>query len=180
MTAETARVIAGFEASGVVHLAGKAAERRALQGSAPGWRRWRTPEELRAHHEAGHAIAQWARGDFVWKLSIMVDKNTRVGKSGYLAGFSSAGVTPAPPGPIEFPARVDCDLRNAAGDCMMLSLCEPPYGWRGAVRAAHRLRARTRDLVEQHWPLIAALAGELVRHQELDRAQIEAILPRAG
>jgi hypothetical protein len=59
------------------YLAGKAAERRALQGSAPGWRRWRMPEELRAIHEAGHAIAQWARGDFVWKLSIMVDRNVR-------------------------------------------------------------------------------------------------------
>jgi hypothetical protein len=63
---------------------------------------------------------------------------------------------------------------------MMLSLCEPPYGWRAAVRVAHRLRARTRDLVDQHWHLIAALAGELVRHQELDQIQIERILPRAG
>ncbi|MBZ5586749.1 MAG: hypothetical protein LAQ30_32095, partial [Acidobacteriia bacterium] len=113
MTAETVHVIAGLEASVVVYLAGNAAERRALQGSAPGWRRWRTPEELRAIHEAGHAIAQWARGDFVWKLSIMVDKNVRVGKSGYMGGFSSAGITPEPPGRIEFPARVDCDLRNA-------------------------------------------------------------------
>ena len=179
MTAETERIIARFEAAVIVHLAGKAAARRALLGSAPGWQRWRTPEELLAHHEAGHAIAQWARGDFVWKLSIMGDKSVQVGNLGYLAGFSSAGVTPAPPGPIEFPARVDCDLRNAASDCMMLSLCEPPYGWRGAVRVAHRLRARTRDLVDQHWHLIAALAGELVRHQELDQIQIERILPRA-
>ena len=179
MTAETVHVIAGLEASVVVYLAGNAAERRALQGSAPGWRRWRTPEELRAIHEAGHAIAQWARGDFVWKLSIMVDKNVRVGKSGYMGGFSSAGITPEPPGRIEFPARVDCDLRNAASDCMRLSLCEPPYGWRGAVRVAHRLQARTRDLIEQHWLLVELLAGELVRRQELNQAQIEAILARA-
>jgi hypothetical protein len=41
------------------------------------------------------------------------------------------------------------------------------------------LRARTRDLVDQHWYLIALLAGELVRHQELGQAQIEAILERA-
>ena len=50
---------------------------------------------------------------------------------------------------------------------------------RGAVLVAHRLRARTRDLVDQRWHLIAALAGELVRHQELDQIQIERILPRA-
>ena len=107
----------------------------------------------------------------------MADKKVRVGNSGYLAGYSSAGVTPAPSGQVKFPARVDCDLRNAARDCMMLSLCEPPYGWRGAVRVAHRLRERTRDLVDRHWLLIATLAGELVRHQELNQEQIDRILP---
>jgi len=180
VTAETAHVIVDLEASVVVYLAGNAAERRALQGSAPGWRRWRTPEELRAFHEAGHAIAQWARGDCVWKLSIIVDKNVRVGKFGYLGGYSSAGITPEPPGPIELPPRLDCDLRRAARTCQMLSLWEPPYGWRGAVRVGHRLRERTRELVDQHWHLIEALGGELARRQELDQAQIDAILKRAA
>ena len=180
MTPGAAHVIAGFEASVVVYLAGKAAERRALQGSAPGWRRWRTPEELRAHHEAGHAIAEVARGCYPWKLSIIVAKNVRIGKSGCLGGYSSAGITPEPPAAIKLPAQMDCDLRLAARACQMLSLCEPPYGWRGAVRVVHRLQARTGDFVEQHWHLIALLAGELVRHQELGQAQIEAILARAG
>lgn len=180
MTTETAQVIAGLEASVVVYLAGNAAERRALQGSAPGWRRWRTPEELRALHEAGHATAQWARGDCVWKLSIIENKNVRIGKSGFLGGYSSAGITPEPPGPIELPARMDCDLRRAARTCQMLSLWEPPYGWRGAVRVGHRMRARTRDLVDRHWYLIEVLAGELVRHQELNQAQIEAVLARGA
>ena len=148
MITGAAQFIAGLEASVVVYLAGNAAERRALQGSAPGWRRWRTPEELRVLHEAGHAIAQWARGDCVWKLSIIVDKNVRIGKSGFLGGYSCAGITPLPPGPVELPARMECDLRQAARVCQTLSLCEPPYGWRGAVRVAHRLKARTRDLIE--------------------------------
>ena len=39
---------------------------------------------------------------------------------------------------------------------------------------------RTRDLVDQHWRQIVALADELVRHQELDRAQIEPILNGRG
>lgn len=94
--------------------------------------------------------------------------------------FPVAGTTPEPPGPIKLPAQMDCDLRLAARACQMLSLCEPPYGWRGAVRVAHRLQTRTGDFVEQHWHLIALLAGELVRHQELEQAQIEAILMRAG
>ncbi len=176
MTVETPHVIAGLEASVVVYLAGNAAERRALQGSAPGWRRWRTPEELRALHEAGHAIAQWARGDCVWKLSIIIGKNVRIGKSGFLGGYSSAGITPLPPGPIELPARMECDLRQGARVCQMLSLWESPYGWRGALRVARRLQARTRDLIEQHWYLVEMLAGELVRRQELDREQIEYLL----
>ncbi|MDE3166381.1 MAG: hypothetical protein KGN36_11295 [Acidobacteriota bacterium] len=50
----------------------------------------------------------------------------------------------------------------------MLSLWELPYDWRGAVRVGHRLQARTRDLIEQRWHLIEMLAGELVRHQELN------------
>jgi hypothetical protein len=58
----------------------------------------------------------------------------------------------------------------------MLSLWEPPYGWRGAVRVGQRLRERTRELVDQHWHVIEVLAGELVRHQELDRVQIAHIL----
>jgi hypothetical protein len=41
------------------------------------------------------------------------------------------------------------------------------------------LRGRTRDLIEQHWHLIEVLAGDLVRHQELNKAQIEAILARS-
>ena len=42
------------------------------------------------------------------------------------------------------------------------------------------MRARTRDLIDQHWHVIEVLAGELVRYQELEQAQIEAILARAA
>ncbi len=115
----------------------------------------------------------------MWKLSIIVNENIRIGRSGFLAGYSSAGTTPLPPGPIELPARMECDLRQAARLCQMLSLCEPPYGWRGAIRVSHRLQARTRDLIEQHWHLIEVLAGKLVRHQELNQAQIEAVVGHA-
>jgi hypothetical protein len=178
---QVALLVGNLESDVVIYLAGKVAERRAVRGSAPGWQRFRVRDELRAFHESGHAIAQWAGGRYPWKLSIRIDENVRVGKSGHLGGYASAGTTPEPPGPIELPARLDCDLRLAARACQILSLCEPPHGWRGAVRVAHRLRARSRDLVEQHWQLVVLLAGELVRHQELDQAQIERVLkPRPG
>ena len=39
----------------IIALAGKIAERRCQQGSAPGWRRPRPRDEVVAFHEAGHA-----------------------------------------------------------------------------------------------------------------------------
>lgn len=53
--------------------------------------------------------------------------------------------------------------------------CEVLRARKFRVRA-HRLQARTRDLVDQHWRPSAALASELVRHQKLNRAQIERFL----
>jgi hypothetical protein len=168
--------VSRLEADVVISFAGKMAERRALQGSAPGWRRWRDRDELRAFHEAGHAIAQRAAGRYLWRLSILTNKNVRVGMAGTLGGYASAGFTPEPPGPEELPERLDCDLRSAARACQILSLCEQPHGWRGALRAARRLRERSRNIIEQHWQLVVLLAGELHRRQELDRGQIESVL----
>jgi hypothetical protein len=60
----------------------------------------------------------------------------------------------------------------------MLSLSESPYGWRGTGSGAHRVQAQTRDLVERHWHLVEAPAGENYRHQEFDQAQIKGALGR--
>jgi hypothetical protein len=169
-----------LEDQAVMFLAGAAAAGRSLRGSAPGWKRVRTADEVRAHHEAGHALALLTQGLYVWELSILVDRSVRVGKTAVSGGRCAAGDTPEPPSPIERPERMETDLRRAARICLLLALAEPRHGWRPALRIAHRLRSRARDLVEQHWFLIARLAAELTEKRELGRAEIERILKPRG
>lgn len=140
----------------------------------------RTPAEVRAHHESGHAIVTWCLGQHVWKLSIVTDESVRMGKNGFSGGFCRGGATPEPPGVIEHSERPETDLRQAARACSALALTEPPYGWRAALRIGKRLRARTRGLVDHHWPLLARLAAELEEHRELDHVQIARILKPGG
>lgn len=168
--------VARLEDQVVMFLAGAAAARRSLRGSAPGWKRVRTADEVRAHHEAGHAVALWLQGLYVWELSILVDGSVRVGKTAVSGGRCAAGDTPEPPSPIERPERIETDLRRAARICLLLALAEPRHGWRPALRIAHRFRARARDLVEQHWFLIERLAVELAKRRELSGAEVEKML----
>ena len=171
-----AAAVGKLEIEATILFAGKAAERRSLRGSAPGWRRMRTLDELRAHHEAGHGVAQWVCGLHPWRLSIVPDEGVRMGKTGFSGGYAVGGATPEPTGPIERPERAESDLRQVARTCSALALLEPPHDWRAALRIAYRLKARARDLVDGHWPLIARLAAELVVRRELAGAEIEAIL----
>ena len=43
----------------------------------------------------------------------------------------------------------------------------------------HLLRARTAELVEQHWAVIESVARALLRHEEFDAVQAERICERA-
>jgi len=172
----SADAIAVLESRAITFLAGAAAARRCLRGSEPGWRRMRTADEVRAFHECGHALARRCAGEFNWALSIIPDDGVRLGKNGFAGGFSWGGLTPEPLGPIERPARIDTDFREAARICLALSLVEPAPGVRAAILVGNRLRAKTRALVEKEWPLIARLAAELVEHRELGGAEIQRIL----
>lgn len=160
----------------VVALAGAAAARRCCQGSAPGWKRPRTHDELNAHHEAAHAIMQLLHGQHIWELSILSDTSVRMQKSGFSGGRCIAGETPEPPGPLARPERAETDLRAGARISLFLALRDQRHGWRAALRIAHRLKERARVLVDENWPLIARLAAELVERRELDSAEIGKIL----
>jgi hypothetical protein len=63
---------------GIVYFAGTAAERRALRGSAPGWRRHRSKLELRAHHEAAHGACGHVHNQFVHRLTIVEDPTVKL------------------------------------------------------------------------------------------------------
>jgi hypothetical protein len=119
-------------------------------------------------------------GLFAWQLSIIADESVRLGKTGYSAGHFVGGATPEPPDTIERPTRAETDERKLARYCIKLSVVEPPTDWRGAIRIAHRLRAQTVALVDQHWPLISRLAAELLEHRQLDAAQIRRVLDRGS
>jgi hypothetical protein len=172
--------VARLEDQVVMLLAGAAAARRSLRGSVPVRKRMSTADEVRAHHEAAHAVALWFQGLYVWELSILVEGGVRVGKTAVSGGRCVAGDTPKPSSPIERPERMETDLRRAARICLVLALAEPRNGWRPALRIAHRLRSRARDLVEQHWFLIERLAVELAKRRELSGAEVEKLLGPRG
>lgn len=176
LPAEQLPGIARLESEVVTCLAGNAAARRCLRSSTPGWKIMQSLEAVRAFHESGHALGRWCEGKHVWRLSIIPNESVRMGKTGFSGGHCVAGDTPEPPAPIERPKRMETDFRQAARVCLALALRERPYDWRSALRIAHRLRSRARELVEAHWPLIARLAAELVERRELDGTEIEAIL----
>jgi hypothetical protein len=170
-----------FAAAARIYLAGNIAVRRALRGSEPGWRRMLTQREMRAFHESGHVLLQYLHGQFVWRVSIAIDAGVRVG-DGISGGFTDAGSTPEPPADWAPPSGArETDVQRAARACLVLSNFEPPYGWRSALRAAHRLRAETCRLIDAYWPYVSRLASELAERGELSGAEVEAILrPRHG
>src|SRR5262249_22150224 len=141
----------------VVTLAGKAAERRALQRDPEGWLRVRTPAEVIALHEAAHAVLARALGHVVYELSVVPRPSVPVGQT-FLAGVCRHGEQPQD---ISLPkdrfSNLETDSRRAAQYCMLLA--SQPMSWSSALKTARKLRDRARRLVDQHWLTISILAG---------------------
>jgi hypothetical protein len=164
-----------------IYLAGNVGSRRALRGSAPGWRRTRGEAELRAFHESSHAVIGHLHGHYPWLVSIKLDPGVRIEKTGISGGFSAGGNTPSPPPGWARPSgRAETDLRRAAKACLVLSNFEGPYGWKSALRHAHRLKSQTARLVDAYWPYVVTLAGKLAERGELTGAEVMAILKARG
>ena len=75
-----------------------------------------------------------------------------------------------------FPTELESDRRTIAKCCWALSLIEPRPGWRTARQILRRLRAETRELLQQNWPLVVRVAEALSEHETLDHVQLAAIL----
>ena len=165
-----------FETEALISLAGKAGERRCQQGSEPGWVRWRSWDEVKAYHEAAHAVVAHLFGRYVWRLSIVPDESVKVQKTSHVAGRCWSGHTPE--APVEMPKRdrLETDLHETARCCQLVALVESPHDWKAALRIAHRLRGRARIMIAANWYLLVALAQELLRCHELDQAQIARFL----
>ncbi len=169
------------ERRAVIALAGPAAERRAHQGSEPGWRRYRTPAELLAHHEAAHAVIAAALGNEVVELSIRPSPDVRAGRKGAVRGYCVHRSRPAranelQPDPSTAsavknpPLECDSDARTAV---VMASLLAPGTpDWRQVLRCVRMLRAKARRLVDLHWSEIQKLAFVLEQRGVMGEAEI--------
>ena len=173
MTAkESSRIRA--ENNVVMLLAGSLAARRSLQGSEPGWRRLRAQEELVCFHEAGHVLVFHLNGEHVYEATAIPNSLKKT------LGYCRGGESPEPP-EFDDTKPGPTDIQSAAGLCLALSLLESNWresNWRSAIQIYHRLRQRAASLVEEHWPAVCLLAGELMFHKRLDQRQLTAILSR--
>jgi hypothetical protein len=148
----------------VVAMAGKIAESRSLRGASPGWIRFRTDEQRVAIHEAAHAVIAMVFGLYVYSASVEPDAAS--------AGRVVYGFRPARPHWPEI-EQVHDDRKSVALMCWALVGCS---GWRQALQRVRVLRVRTAELVDEHWPAIVELAGELIRRVELSQTEIADLL----
>jgi hypothetical protein len=164
----------------LVALAGPSAQRKARQTLAPlSW------ELEKSYHEAGHSLIALKLQMFVWEVSIIPDRESKIGKNGnHQEGLTRYGYVRRDEVPIETkteelskPRRVqESDHRIAARYCLLLG---QSCSWRDGVRTYHQLRARADELVDKYWIQIVALGGELRRHWILDEIQIREIIRQA-
>jgi hypothetical protein len=159
----------------IILLAGNAAARRALQGSELGWRRHLTRDQYVAFHEAGHAVAAVVGGYCGYRLSIVARRDIKIGSTGFLGGIAFLGRARMIDRPLEIPASPRSDLATAAGLCCSLA---PTLKWRDGLAVYRTLKARTEEILEDHWYSIKLLAIELNQRKELTQEQIEQILGR--
>jgi hypothetical protein len=136
---------------------------------------WRSDEVL-AHHEAAHGVCGHLLGRYMWELTIIEDRTVKVQKTSFSGGHAWSGDTPEPPSELPRRERAETDFRRAAEASRILSIIEPPFGWRSTLRIVRRMRAQANALVDANWRSIMALAEELLRQRELDQSQIARFL----
>jgi hypothetical protein len=167
-----AEAIAYGQAEVIVRLAGRAAERRSLEGGRDGWSRFRSFEEIKAYHEAGHAVLLTAlRGSTVLYVDILSRPELKRGGL-CIAGHAGVDYTPEQ-------LREDRDRKSPSDYKVAVQMCFllAPSDWRATLRVAKALRAETDRLVDAHWRSISSLANELAKRGAMNREEIEPFLP---
>ncbi len=153
-----------LQVTAIIFAAGPIASRRCLRGSEPGWRRVRTREEIAAHHEAAHAAVALALGTVAWLATIVP-----------VPGVNSGYVLLAQPADASDPwggRKYTSDAAVVRETVRALSLTG-----RRPLEILRAIRREAAKLVEEHWPLIGDLAGELLKRKTLHRADVAAIIP---
>jgi len=151
----------------LVTFAGDAAAKRCLVGGSPGWRRHRTPVEVTAFHESGHAVLALIVGFTVYGASIVPREDvTEEGAVSLTNGRVQYGLQSSP---SAGPPRIVRDSTDA------IRLCADLMGkreWPAVLRLARTLRKRSEELVADHWRAITAVANRLLQSRELNQAEI--------
>lgn len=158
----------------MISLAGRIAERMALQPDDQGWRRMRSPEQATCFHEAGHITVGVAVGWHPYELNLDPE-SLKVETGAPVLAYASIGRSPDPPKRQGSYGVMNSDRRTSAQFCLLMS-----GSWKGALKQLRTLKAATRDLVEQNWSTIRHLAYELERSRRLDQNQIAELIDRAS
>lgn len=156
----------------IVLLAGPLAESRSRRGSSPGWMRLRGPAELRAIHEAGHAIVAIRLGFHVYSASVTPCPSQAVGYGCYSGGRILFGLTLHT---SAIPARESVgaglhDYQHAARLCYLLS---GEADWRPVLRVARLLRVEASAIVDENWPAVISLSEVLALRGDLGQEEVD-------
>jgi hypothetical protein len=152
---------------GVIALAGRVAEKRAVRPSPDGWVLFVSPERRVSIHEAAHGIAGIASGRFVHEVSVIPCERM----NGYVTWWSQSAV-PAQPMDRE---NVERDHSQAARAAALLAPHTCPQ-WKAVRETVRTMRRRAEQIIEGNWLEVLELANALEKHKVLDRTQIESLV----
>jgi hypothetical protein len=164
----------------LILLAGKAAERLALQGSEAGWRRMRRAGELRAWHEVGHGLVAHLRGRTVYEMSIVIDPEEQVGPTPRCISGGSCTWGKLPERPLQTqtvgpPAEMDLHRSVRIAAVLVIPGTDTPL-WKDTLRVMRDFQRRSEYLLAANRLLLVELARELEQRQVLNQHDIAMIL----
>ena len=165
----------------IVLLAGQAAEKLASRGSGRGWVRLRTDVELRAFHEAGHAIAGVVAGRTVYRLTVIPDPLREVGPSGrYISAGLCLWSEPDLSAERRVKRTVESDRTGAARLAMAWATPLQKPQWKYALQVIREYRLKAEAMLSACWPIVTKLAIELEQRGTLTADEIAAITGRVA
>src|ERR1041384_4499158 len=142
-----------YRSIGIRAMAGPAAWRFAVRRKPDGWRRHYEKYALVAIEEAGHAVSGRV---LCFRPAFQASLVPRVYGQIVQMSFVSYSADDDHEQP---PVR---DQRQASEMARLVAVIDnQPLGWKTYIRIAREFRAEAERLVQQHWPIIQVVAGEL-------------------